>query len=305
MASAAILTAAVGAGGISRAESGQPAAAFETNLARFQQEAARQSAIQKAAVSAPQGPQVGFAPNSSIELKNSDNQVWVRTEKGTVNGLPASRVHTIFDHTVIVVARAAQVHGWNEARAACRGLAPAGAWDLPLDDDYMLLLWSEAVQIRIDLKRRSFISSDDKAGIYPMWLRVKDESENAAVFAGKSEVLAMSDGHGTDLDAMDVGPKAVAELRKNMAEIEEILRKGLYRSEAEEKRINAAIEDYNRRNRTRTIFNLDTPHPGELPADVNAILEKPSKARVMENRAILQKLIAAFENGYPAYCVAR
>ena len=270
-------------------------AAGAQDLVHQTQNLGRQEARKSAADGHPDpAPTVDFKSDSSTDLKNGEQQTWARVEKGTSNGLPASRLILTFGGT-IVVARAAAAHEWDEARAACRKLSPAGSWDLPTDEDYLTLLMSKAVDVKISLPR---------GAIYPMWLRFKDESKNTAMFAGKPTLATMTDGHGEDLDPVDAGPETIAAMRKDLTDVEQQLQKELYRSDADNKRVDDAVKEYNRRKGSQTFFNLDMPHPGELPADVNAILEKPSKERLVENQESLKKLIGSFENGYPAYCAA-
>lgn len=258
--------------------------------------AAEQGAAREKAAAARNDSKVGFKPRSSAtELKNGEGQVWARVETGEANGLPAARVRTSFDHKEIVVARAAKAKSWDSARAACRKLAPAGAWDLPLEEDYMTLTFTKAVSIKV---------GGDTDAIYPMWLRFADESKNSDAFAGKSTLLAMADGKGADMQALDVGPETIAEAREALKEIEFNIKQKRYRSSAEEKRVREAIAEYNRRNGTQTWFNPDVTHR-ELPADVNVILLKPSLKRLTEGQAKIKTGLDAFENGYPAYCVSR
>lgn len=239
----------------------------------------------------------GFKRKSGpVELKNGEGQVWARVEKGTANGLPASLVRTSFDHKVVVVARAAKAKAWDEARAACRALAPAGAWDLPTQEDYMTLTFTEAVDIRVGA---------EGSGMYPMWLRSKEESQNAAAMAGRAVLLAMADGKGTDFTPLDVGPESLAAMRQAQDEVNTALKKGAYRSAAEERTVQAAVDEYNRSHGTRTWFNLDVPHPGTFSDEVNAILEKPRKAALQKQQQALKTYAAAFGEGYPAYCVTR
>ncbi|MBI5595858.1 MAG: hypothetical protein HY928_07190 [Elusimicrobia bacterium] len=238
-----------------------------------------------------------FKPKSPpVELKNGEGQVWARVEKGAAGGRAAPRVTTSFDHKVVVVARSAKAKGWDEARGACRKLAPAGAWDLPTEEDYMTLTFTEAVDIRVGA---------EGAGLYPMWLRSKDEARNASAMAGKSVLLGMADGKGTDFMPIDVGPESMAEMRKAQGEADTALNNGGYRSAAEEKRVKAAVDEYNRAHGTQTWFNLDVPHPGTFSDEINAILEKPRKAALQKQQAALKTYVGAFGEGYPAYCVSR
>lgn len=238
-----------------------------------------------------------FKPRSGpVELKNGEGQVWARVEKGTAGGLPASRVTTSFDHKVLVVAKGAKAKGWDEARAACRNLAPAGKWDLPTDEDYLTLILTAAVDVRVGA---------EGSGVYPMWLRSKEEARNAAKMAGKAILMGMADGKGTDFMPFDVGPESLAQMRKAQEEVDGALRTGGYRSAAEEKRVKEAVEEYNRSHGTRTWFNLDVPHPGVFSDEVNAILAKPRKAGLQKQQAALKTYMGAFGEGYPSYCVSR
>lgn len=235
----------------------------------------------------------GFKPGSAaVELKNGEGEVWARVDKGTANGLPASRVRTSFDHKTLVAARGDRVSTWDEARALCRAMSPAGNWDLPTETDHMTLLMTQAVNINI---------ATEKAGIYPMWLRNEDESKNKSHLAGKSVLLAMADGKGMDLQPIDIGQDSMSELSGAKKDVEEMLDKKLYRTPAEEKRVAAELAKHRAGG---VILNPNLPHP-ELPDDVNAILAKPSKTRLMEHLATLNRYVDAFGGGYPVYCVSR
>lgn len=241
--------------------------------------------------------QGGFKPKGApVELKNGEGEVWARVEKGTANGLPASRVTTSFDHKVVLVARGGKAKSWDEARAACRKLAPAGKWDLPTEEDYMTLTFTEAVDIRVGA---------EGSGLYPMWLRSAEESQNASGMAGKSILLGMADGKGTDFMPIDVGPESMRDMRQARTEVDRALKNGEYRSAAEERKVQQAVEEYNRRNGTQTVFNLDVPHPGVFSDEINAILEKPRKTGLLKRQAALKTYLEAFGEGYPAHCVTR
>jgi hypothetical protein len=238
-------------------------------------------------------PATPFLSHGRVEPTEGEGFPEAILEKGTVLGKPATRL-TLHDRTFVTV-QVGRATTWEEARAAARALGPA--WDLPTEEDYFALTVGGAVDTRLVVGQTSWPDAARETAVYPLWVR-GDQAKADAKYKGTSMLYTMQDGTGMDAQAMDAGPMGVAEYKALRAQLKEILRSGAYRTPAEQKRLAEALLAQNKKG--GAILNPEIPHR-ELPADVNAIIQKPTKEKVLNALAAAERLIAAFEDGYPVY----
>ena len=234
-----------------------------------------------------------FMPQSIVTPKKGEGLPGAVIERGTYGGREAVRLRLGNDNPLLAV-KVGKASTWDEARALARQAVAGG--DLPTPEEYMLLVMSTALDVKLPMG-----SAEDAPGIYPMWARSENEAENASALAKTSKVIAAQDGAGAGYEWIDIGASVVAEQKQALAEITQQLQAGQHRSDDEQRRIDRALKKTQGQNER---LNPDIAHPDRLPAEINALIKKPSKASLLEAQAFLRRSLAAFGSGYVVYSVA-
>jgi hypothetical protein len=243
-------------------------------------------------------PATPFLSHGRFHPKEGEGLPDAILEKGTVRDRPAVRL-TLADHMTYVAVQMGTAKTWDEARAAARAMGPS--WDLPTTDDYFPLVASTALDVRHVIGRTSWPDAPADQAIYPLWTRFAGEADNAR-FKGGALLYTMRDGSGMDGGIIDIAAKTLGEAKRALVGIRRKLAAGEHRTADEEKRLSQALADH--RQRTGSSLNPEIAH-GELPADVNAIIAKPSRETLENRAAALSRSLDAFANGYPVYAVQK
>lgn len=242
----------------------------------------------------------GFVHQAHVSLPDGIGLPRTSIEKGTFAGLPAVKVQYETGATVTAV-NVGKAGTWTQARAMARRLGPLGTFDLPTKSQYVPLAMSAALDLKIPASKNG-----EPSGFYPMWLRAEHEEGNAAV-AESSIISGMSDGRGLDFDELDLGAAERKQILKELRRLKTMLERRRYRTEAEQKLIEAAVDELADKRAKAEGFrsawlNPDIQHE-ELPKRINAMIAKPRKEAVEEAVAALEGILEAVKDGWPVYAV--